>query len=174
LIGLTPQHLETAEFYSYAHDINWSFSAHVDFFSLNSELFDVANTPNSSIGTLLGNADFFSALLDIPRAKFVEVTSLEQLVKMFAKGRLELVTFERIAIMRTIKRLEVKDIYYQKFGGIPASMAVANNSQGHALKLELDKLLLKVSSDATKPELNDYRKLPNAGIVTLMPPTSTN
>lgn len=167
LIGLTPQQLETEDFYHYAQDLNWHIDAHVDIFASKKKLLDITSTPNASIGTLIGNADFFSELLNIPRTKFVEVTSLEQLVKMLAKGRLELATFERVAMMSTIKRLKVKNIYYQKFGVIPASMAVANNTTGLALKNELDKLLAKVAIDLNNSQLQYYRSLPSSGIVNI-------
>ena len=167
LIGLTPQRLETEEFYRYAQDLNWNIAAHVDIFSQKSKHIDIANIPNASIGTLIGNADFFSELLDIPRAKFVEVTNLDQLVKMLAKGRLELATFERVAMMSTIKRLQVSNIRYQKFGVIPASMAVANSAKGLTLKLQLDELLRKVSIDLNNPQINHHRNLPNTGIVNI-------
>ncbi len=167
LIGLTPQYLETEDFYTYAQDINWNIAAHVDIFSLKNDLIDIAKIPKASIGTLIGNADFFAELLDIPREKFIEVIHLEQLVKMLAKGRLELVTFERVAMMSTIKHLQINGIYYQKFGVIPASMAVANNIEGHKLKLQLDELLLNISDESTKAETNCYRNLPYRGLVNI-------
>lgn len=167
LIGLTPQQLETDEFYRYAHDLNWNIAAHVDIFSHQDAAFDIAKISNASIGTLIGNADFFSQLLAIPREKFVEVTNLDQLVKMLAKGRLEFATFERIAMMSTIKRLQIENIHYQKFGVIPASMAVANNAQGLALKHQLDELLQKVTINLTDPQIHYYRNLPSSGKVNI-------
>ncbi len=169
LIGLTPQQLETNEFYSYGQDLSWSIAAQVDIFSLKGEPIDIAKIPDTSIGTLIGNADFFSELLDIPREKFVEVTSLNQLIKMLAKGRLKLATFERIAMMSTIKRLKIKTIYYQKYGVIQASMAVANNAKGLALKNKLDKLLNKLNINFEFQQIIDYRNLPDSGVVSITP-----
>jgi polar amino acid transport system substrate-binding protein len=167
LIGLTPQHLETENFYHYAQDIDWNIAAHVDIFSLKDSQFDITNTPDASIGTLIGNADFFSILLDIPRDKFVEVTNLEQLVKMLSIGRLEKAAFERVAMMSTIKRLNIKNIHYQKFGIIPASMAVSNTPNGNALKSQLDALIKKANISTDDEHKNVYQDLPNQGIVNI-------
>lgn len=169
LIGLTPQYLETKEFYTYAQDLSWSIAAQVDIFSLESGPIDIAKIPDTSIGTLIGNADFFSELLDIPREKFVEVSNLTQLVKMLDQGRLELATFERIAMMSTIKRLKIKTIFYQKYGVIQASMAVANNAKGLTLKNKLDKLLKKSNVNFDHQQIIDYRNLPDSGVVSIAP-----
>jgi hypothetical protein len=70
----------------------------------------------------------------VPVIKFVEVSSLEQLVKMLALGRLSVILFERVSTMGTIKTLNIENIYYKKRGIVPASLAVSNTTKGIILK----------------------------------------
>ena len=104
LIGLTPYQLETDDFYQYSVELNWHINTHVDFYSLDKSYFDIEKLPNGSIGTLIGNAEFFSEIVSVPTIKFVEVSSLQQLVKML------------------------------EMGIVPASLAVSNTAEGLRLK----------------------------------------
>jgi polar amino acid transport system substrate-binding protein len=65
LIGLTPYKLETKGFYEYGGELNWHIDTHVDFFSLNKDFFNIEQLPDGSIGTLIGNAEFFSTMSTI-------------------------------------------------------------------------------------------------------------
>jgi polar amino acid transport system substrate-binding protein len=82
---------------------------------LNEDYFNIEQLPNGSIGTLTGNAEFFSKIVNVPVIKFVEVSSLKQLVKMLALGRLSVILFERVSTMSTIKELNIENIYYKKW-----------------------------------------------------------
>lgn len=165
LIGLTPYQLETDEFYEYAAELDWHINTHVDFFSLNKDFFNIAQLPNGSIGTLIGNAEFFADIINVPVIKFVEVSSLEQLVKMLALGRLNVILFERVSTMITIRTLKVENIFYKKMGIVPASLAVANTKNGLKLKVQLDNLLSNVeNSDFFSPFIN-YTSMDDAGKV---------
>lgn len=147
LIGLTPYQLETAEFYQFATELNWHINTHVDFYALDEGFFNIDALPDGSIGTPIGNAEFFAEIIDVPVEKFVEVSNLEQLVKMLQGGRLKVMLFERVSTMSTIKALNIDKIYYKKMGTVPASLAVANTTKGLKLKSTLDKLLADVENE---------------------------
>jgi polar amino acid transport system substrate-binding protein len=147
LIGLTPYQLETDDFYQYAVELNWHINTHVDFYSLDKSYFDIEKLPNGSIGTLIGNAEFFSEIVNVPTIKFVEVSSLQQLVKMLEMGRLKVILFERVSTMSTIKSLNIENIYYKEMGIVPASLAVSNTAEGLKLKELLDNKLSNIEND---------------------------
>ena len=163
MIGLTPQGYEAKEFYQYAEDISWSVTAKVDLFTLNKKYFNTQALPKQSIGTLRGNADFFSELLNIPRDKFIEVSSLAQLAQMLQRERLNVITFERASTMSTIEKYGITGVYYKKVAEIPASFAVYRNSTGKKLKAKIDKLLAKVKSNDYFSAYFDYQDLADTG-----------
>jgi polar amino acid transport system substrate-binding protein len=176
MIGLTPKGQETEEFYQYAQELIWHFDTTVDFYSTSPSNFTFLNFPQKSVGTLIGNADFFSELSSISRDKFIEVSSLKQLIMMMARGRIKVILFERVAMMSTIHDLQ-KDlntkvpsvlnsqkIYYQKFKRIPASIAVANSTAGIKLKRQLDKLLANNTSQYFA-KIAPYAQLPDQGVI---------
>jgi polar amino acid transport system substrate-binding protein len=165
VIGLTPQNYETSDFYQYAQDLKWNISANVDFFSLDKSNFDTDKLADKSIGTLMGNADFFSVLLNIPRNKFIEVSSLEQLAKLLSLKRLSVVVFERVSMMKTINKIALEHVYYKKFILIAASLAVANNEEGNKLKKELDDLIDNIDNNDYFSEYFKYLNLPDQGTV---------
>jgi len=165
IIGLTPKGYEAAEFYQYAEDLQWSIPAKVDLFTLSTEHLNIKTLPEHSIGTLRGNANFFSELLDIPRNKFIEVSSLPQLVQMLDRQRLNVITFERAATMSTLNKFNVTDVYYQNVADIPASFAVQNNKSGKKLKEKVDSLLRLIKSNHYFTSYFRYQNLPDNGIV---------
>lgn len=165
LIGLTPFQFETKQFYQYGAELNWHIDTHVDFFALDKSFFDIENLPSGSVGTLIGNAEFFSEITNVPLIKFVEVSSLEQLVKMLALGRLNVILFERVSTMSTIKKLEIKNVFYKKMGIVPASMAVANTQQGLILKSKLDFLLTNISNETFFSRFINYTAMNDSGEV---------
>jgi polar amino acid transport system substrate-binding protein len=165
LIGLTPYQLETQEFYQYGVELNWHINTHVDFFSLNKNNFNIDQLPDGSIGTPIGNAEFFSEIVNIPVIKFVEVSSLEQLVKMLALRRLKVILFERVSTMSTIKKLNIERIYYKKMGIVPASLAVPNTKEGLILKTILDSLLSNIENKKFFGEFINYTSMKDSGEV---------
>lgn len=165
LIGLTPFQLETQKFYQYGLELNWHINTRVDFFSLNKSHFNVEQLPDSSIGTLVGNADFFSEIINVPVSKFIEVSSLEQLAKMLALGRLKVILFERASTMSTIKALNIENIYYKNVGIVPASLAVSKTAIGIKLKEKLDKLLANLDNNEFFSEFIDYTSMDDSGQV---------
>ena len=165
LIGLTPYQLETQGFYQYAAELNWHINTHVDFFSLNKGYFNIEKLPNGSIGSLIGNAEFFSEIINVPVIRFAEVSSINQLVKMLALGRLKVILFERVSTMSTIKKLNVENIYYKKMGIVPASLAVSNTTEGLMLKTQLDNLLSGVDNNEFFSDFINYISMNDSGEV---------
>jgi len=165
MIGLTPQGHETKNFYQYAQDINWSVTAKVDLFTLDKKYFNIPLLPKQSIGTLRGNADFFSEVLNIPRDRFIEISSLTQLTKMLQRKRLKIITFERASTMTTLEKLDITGVYYKKVAEIPASFAVYKNSKGQELKAKIDKLLAQVKSKSYFLSYFKYQKLTDTGLI---------
>jgi polar amino acid transport system substrate-binding protein len=180
MIGLTPKDSETAEFYQYGQELTWHFDTKVDLYSTSPANFDLDTLPNDSIGTLIGNADFFAELAQVPREKFIEVSSLSRLIMMMARDRIKVVLFERVAMMSTIEQLQhdlrtkipteynspesPQKIYYQKFKIIAGSLAVAKNEAGDHLKKQLDELLTDNTSQYFKT-ITPYAKLPDKGVI---------
>lgn len=164
LIGFTPYQLETDDFYQYGVELNWHINTHVDFYALDKRYFNIEKSPNGSIGTLIGNAEFFSEIVHVPVIKFVEVSSLQQLVKMLALGRLKVILFERVSTMSTIQSLNIKDIYYKEMGIVPASLAVSNTVQGLRLKKILDNRLSKVENEKLFSDFIHYTPSKDSGI----------
>jgi polar amino acid transport system substrate-binding protein len=180
MIGLTPKDSETQDFYQYAQELTWHFDTTVDLYSTSPKNFYLDNLPDHSIGTLIGNADFFAELAQVPRNKFIEVSSLTQLIMMMARGRLKVILFERVAMMSTIEELQNnlrtqvpsefnstdgrQTIYYKKFKIIAASLAVAKSDAGIHLKKQLDELLTGNTSHFFK-EIAPYANLPDTGII---------
>jgi polar amino acid transport system substrate-binding protein len=163
MIGLTPKGYETKDFYQYAEDIKWSITTKIDLFVLNTNFFNIENIPEQSIGTLRGNADFFSESLNIPRSKFVEISSLPQLTQMLERKRLNIITFERASTMLTFKKFNITDVHYKNIAEISASFAVQNNKQGRLLKAKIDKYLTHIKSNYYFTAYLDYLNLADTG-----------
>ena len=180
MVGLTPKDSETQEFYQYAQELIWHFNTTVDLYSTSPSNFDLDKLPNNSIGTLIGNAEFFAELAGVPKEKFIEVSSLSRLVMMMARGRLKVILFERVAMMSTINELQSdltskvpsefnspespQKIYYKKFKIIAASLAVAKNEAGYKLKSQLDKLLTHNTHQYFET-IAPFAKLPDTGVI---------
>lgn len=168
LIGISPKNNETAEYYQYAKELDWSFIATVDLFSKDKNNLILENLPNKSIGTLIGNADFFAELSEIPRSKFIEITNIKQLVKMMDKGRIKTVIFDRISMMSTINKLKLANIHYQELMKIPGTFAVKNTHEGQQLQKKLDTLMSAKNIEKYQEKLSLYNKLPATGIVHIL------
>ena len=180
MIGLTPKNNETQEFYQFAQELTWHFDSTVDLYATSPSNLTLNNLPKRSIGTLIGNADFFAKQANISKEQFIEVSSLQQLIMMMARGRVKVIIFERVAMMSTIQKLKddlttkvpsipnsfesPQKIYYQKFKVIPASMAVANNTKGKKLKQQLDKLLATNTSQYFT-KIAPFSQLPDQGVI---------
>jgi len=158
LIGLTPKNIETIDFYQYADELQWSISTTLDIFSTSNQFKKFELLKGELIGTLIGNADFFAQQFNIPSENLIEVRSLEQLAKMLVAGRIDYVIFERLAMMTTIKKLAINNIYHQKLKTLPASLAVSKTLKGQALKVKLDSLLANIDEEEY---LAQYHKLNN-------------
>ncbi|GHE87178.1 transporter substrate-binding domain-containing protein [Thalassotalea profundi] len=169
IIGLIPKGLETKDFYQYGLELDWSFDNNVDIYSPHTKYLSSDSIPPKSLGTLVGNAAFFSEALNIPLDKFLEVASLEQLVKMMDKGRLKAIVFERIATMSSIQKYLQSPIYYRFLESMPATFAVANTKQGQLLKEKLDIQILKMATKNTFKRYGNYNTLPPQGKVPYNP-----
>lgn len=167
LIGMSPKGNETKEYYQYAKDLDWSFIATVDLFSKKEGNFDIEKLPTKSIGTLIGNADFFAELSQIPRDKFIEVSNLKQLVKMMNKERVQTVIFERISMMSTIKKLQLPNIFYKQLIMIPATFSVKKSQEGNLLQQKLDSLMSHKSIVKYQERLSSYNQLESSGVVNI-------
>ncbi|XQW84131.1 hypothetical protein ACOYR1_13425 [Thalassotalea piscium] len=165
IIGLIPKGLETKDFYQYAIELDWYFNNSVEVFSTEKKYLKLNSIPVNSLGTLVGNAAFFSEKFNIPLNKFVEVASLEQLVKMLDKKRLKAILFERAAVMSSIQNYINTPIYYRYLDTIPATLAVAKTKEGRQLKKMLDSLIIEVNQAQNFQKRGNYYRLPNFGIV---------
>lgn len=110
----------------------------------------------------------FSETLDIPLEKFIEVASLEQLVKMMAKKRLKAIVFERYSVITSIQRYIKQPIYYRFLTIVPATLAVTNTEKGQALKQLLDRYIKEVTAVTPFQRQGNYHTLPTQGQVPLI------
>ncbi|MBU3005754.1 substrate-binding periplasmic protein [Paraglaciecola arctica] len=166
LIGMTPYQLETDEFYQYATELDWHIDTHVHLFALDKSYFNISQLPTRSIGTLLGNAEFLAEIVGLPEKKFVEVSQLEQLVKMLALGRLKVILFEGVATMNTIKSLGLQGVYYKEMGIVPSTLAIPKSAEGLILKQKLDAFLINPKNQNIFNEFIHY--IPSNHVSTLL------
>ncbi|MEP1446524.1 MAG: hypothetical protein ABJK37_10490 [Paraglaciecola sp.] len=164
LIGMTPHQLETDDFYQYATELDWHIDTHVHLFALDKSYFNISQLPTRSIGTLLGNAEFLSEIVGLPEKKFVEVSKLEQLVKMLALGRLKVILFEGVATMNAIKSLELQGVYYKEMGIVPSTLAIPKSAEGLTLKRKLDAFLSNPKNQNLFYEFDHYVPSNHVGI----------
>ena len=134
IAGHTPKDLETSSFYQYAQELNWKIDTTSDLFVFNRKFLDLAKIKRERIGTTLGNAHFFAEILGIEKERFIEVKDLGNLVSMFQRGRIDVLLFERASVMTLLQQRNIKGVFYQSIGNIPASIAVAKTPAGDRLK----------------------------------------
>ncbi len=163
LIAHTPHQLETPDFYEYAQEINWSKDTVADFYAV--EKSKLENYKDLKIGVPLGNKEFISELSGISLEQFQEAT-LESLIQMLEKGRIDLFWFERASTMITMKKLHLNNVYYMKFPeqAIPVGIAVRKNQQGDQLKARLEALLLEVDQTRIFAHFDQYLNMPSTGV----------
>ncbi len=141
MIGHTPKTFEQSDFYEYAQDLEWEIPTYSALFVKDKKYFDVENVREQRIGTLLCNVGFFSELLGMNQDKFMEVRTINQLVLMLEKDRLDAIVFERVAIKTSIENLKAKGLDDKILFMIPISFAVSKTSKGNELKKELDDVI---------------------------------
>ncbi len=165
IAGHTPKGLETSSFYQYAQELEWQLVTHSDYFSLDKKYFELSSLKSNRIGTTTGNAKFFAEQTGIDLDLFIEVSSLEQLVKMLVADRIQVIIFERVSVMTTLAKLKINNVFYRTAGMIPASIAVQNNEKGRLLKEKLDQLILTLDQDRIFGNYLEYTTMPDEGIV---------
>jgi len=168
IAGHTPKELETDAFYQYAQELDWHVSTKSDLFSFDKKYFNFDNLQRGRIGTTLGNADFFSEKAGIERSKFIETSTLDQLISLLLTRRIDVLIFERVSVMSLLQEKNSQDVYYKTIGEVPASIAVSNNSKGKKLKEKLDSLIDKLDQDKIFSGYLKYSRLPDSGVVPKM------
>jgi len=163
IAGHTPKDLETDDFYHYGQELEWQIRTTSDLFSLDPKYLNIENIAKKSIGTTNGNASFLAEQLGIAESYFVEVRSLNQLVDMFLKKRLNVILFERASVMTLLEQKHAYGVYYKTIGEIPASMAVQKNEAGLLLKTKLDNIIKKLDTSKIFAEYLKYSHLPSEG-----------
>ncbi|NQZ81494.1 MAG: transporter substrate-binding domain-containing protein [Colwellia sp.] len=165
IVGHTPKSMETKDFYQYAQELDWQISTKSDLFSFDKKHFNIETLQRGSIGTTLGNADFFAEQTGIPRSKFIETATLNQLVSLLLKHRIDVLIFERVSVMSLLQAQNSRDVFYQTIGEVPASIAVSKTSAGNKLKEKLDQLIKKLDQDKIFAGYLKYSRMPDAGVV---------
>ncbi|MGB1197663.1 MAG: substrate-binding periplasmic protein [Thalassotalea sp.] len=163
IAGHTPKNLETEEFYQYGAELDWEVSTSSDLFSLEKKHLDLTAIKLKTIGTTTGNANFFAEQLGINKSNFIEVSTLNQLVKMLIRKRIDVILFERSSVMNLLEKNNIYGVFYQSIGDIPASFAVQNNEKGLLLKAKLDELIKTVNANQIFFEYLKYSKLSPEG-----------
>lgn len=165
IAGHTPKDLESDDFYQYALELDWSFDTTSDFFTLNTKFLEVSNILPGRIGTTRGNAVYLAEMVGLTKEHFVEIGTLPRLVDMLISGRIDVIFFERASVMSLLQQRQIQNVYYQSAAHIPASIAVANNEQGKALKEKMDKAINKINIDRIFASYLKYYRLPDKGIM---------
>jgi len=168
IIGHTPKNLETPEFYLYAQELDWIIDTTADIFSFERQNFDLGKLKKGRIGTTLGNADFFAKQMNISRDKFIQTSTMRQLVDMFIKRRIDVLVFERVSVMTLLQEQKVTGVYFQSIGKVPASLGVYKSASGDKLKKKLDELIKKLPLDDIFSGYLKYTSLPKTGKVPIV------
>jgi len=168
IIGHTPKNLETPEFYLYAQELDWIVDTTSDIFVFDRQSFNLGKLKQGRIGTTLGNADFFSNQMGVPREKFIQTATLRQLVDMFVKRRIDVLVFERVSVMTLLQEKKVAGVYYQSIGKVPASLGVFKNPSGDKLKQKIDDLIEQLPLDEIFSGYLKYTLLPEKGKVPIV------
>lgn len=164
LIGMVPLERETAQFYNYAHELDWQIETRADLFSHSSALLEGDTWREHRIGAPWGNAAFFSDMTELSVDRFVE-SSLPSLARMLRSQRIDVLLFERMSTMTTVKKLGLEGIHYRNLYEIPAGFAVADSDRGRTLARRLEPLLRAASELALFQHYLDYADLPPRGAV---------
>lgn len=167
LMGHTPYQQETKAFYKFGKELKWSVATKIDVFAIKKENVDLDKFKTlPKIGTPRGNKEFMSELLEIPLKQFHE-GSIENLLKMMDKGRIDVFLFERASTHTTIKKLKLKNVYYSEVLILPASLAVQNTAMGSKLGAKLDQLIKKSDSNRIFKDYLNFMNLPGHGVVSI-------
>ncbi|WP_448549172.1 substrate-binding periplasmic protein [Thalassotalea fusca] len=165
IAGHTPKNLETQSFYQYAQELNWQIDTRSDLFTFDPKHFNINAVGRKRIGTPIGNAAFFAEQLGIDESRFIEVSTLPQLVDMLLKRRIDVLLFERVSVMTNLKEKQVKGVLYKSIGVIPASIAVARSEKGDKLRQKLEYYIAKLDREKIFSGYLNLLALPESGIV---------
>jgi len=165
IAGHTPKNLETQSFYQYAQELDWQIETRSDFFTFNPKFFNINEVAQKRIGTPTGNAAFFAEQLGIDESRFIEVSTLPQLVDMLLKRRIDVLLFERVSVMTILREKQVKGVHYKSIGVIPASIAVAKNEKGDKLRQQLDDYIAQLDRENIFSGYLNLLVLPESGVV---------
>jgi polar amino acid transport system substrate-binding protein len=164
LIGHIPCRSETSEFYSYARELDFKIDVKTDIYVTDRKRFE--NIDNLKIGIPWGNEEFAAKLLRLPRQHFYS-GSLESLLLMLVRGRIDAFWFERSATISTLRKLGISNIYYMKLPEhpAPAGLAVRKSRKGILLQEKLDALLGKMNGDHLLNGYTRFLAMPDTGMV---------
>jgi ABC-type amino acid transport substrate-binding protein len=83
----------------------------------------------------------FCKKINIPRGKCIETATIDQLVEMLVKRRIDALVFARISVMTLLQENKITGIYYQSITKVPASLAVYKYASSDKLKQKLDNII---------------------------------
>ena len=163
MIAHTPYRLETDDFYAYALELDWNMETRSDLFAMSDYKFNKIN--NLLIGIPRGNKEFAAELLGLPAKNFYE-SSIENLLEMLQKGRIDAFWFERASTMTMLKKLKISNVFYMKMpkDTIPVGIAVQKNDKGLQLKDKIDSLIKKIDQEKLFKDYSVYLKMPDSGV----------
>ncbi len=165
MLGPVPLGKETDEFYGWARELDWHFDTRSDLYALEPENLDPDNLEALIIGVPRGNGEFFSELTGVPVDQFRE-SSLTNLARMLATGRVDALLFERASTFDTLSRLGIEGVHYRNLFSIPAGFAV-HGENGRELAEELDVMLGEIDSLSVTSAYQRFLELPDEGVVSL-------
>lgn len=142
----------------------------LDFYTKNPQLLRKLHQLNKkTIGVQIGNKESLAALTKLPEKIFVEVNSLDALIKMLASNRIKIFIAERNQSMAAIRKLKLNNISYQKASSqsFEIGLMVHNSKRGQSIKHKMDKWFNTLDIPALFSEHLKYQSLPDSGTVPL-------
>lgn len=164
IAGHLPKNIENVEFYKYGKELNWSILTHTDLFSLDKKCFKYKVDESITLGTTVGNTSFLAEMMGVSQSSFIEVSTLDQLVEMLIKGRVNVVVYERASVMTLLAQKKMSGVVYKTIGITPITMAVQNTEKGNLLKQKLDHLIQQIDLNEIFSSYFKYNLLNDEGI----------
>ena len=164
MVGQSAYQFESAVFYTYAQELEWSIPTYTDIYSIEPSLLEMSNFSSSvRIGTINGNEAVMANVSGIPESNFITSSAMESLVKMLVNGRVDAIIFERASTMQEFTRQGISGVHYRNLAEIFATFSVSNNAGGDVLKEKLDQLIKKVNTTEIFQSIERYIKMPKEG-----------
>lgn len=142
LIGHTPYKEESKDFYKDFVEINWSYPVCTNFL-IHPSVENLFTKEDAVIGTLVGNKELLKSIKELKHKKIFEHSSLESLLKMLERKRVDAVWFASAPIKHYQKKLGYNYFVSLTYPKRPLAigLAVKKSKEGMKLKKKIEHAL---------------------------------